>query len=133
MATDIVLLVARILIATVFVVSCIDKLRGSPQEWRAIQGLHIPWPAAMERVAGACELIGAMMLIFGVGARLGSVLLALFMIFITIAFLRYWSFAGHPEAKKGQATAFYSNLATVGGLVYITALGPGSLAFLPST
>ena len=133
MMDDVALLLARFLIGLMFLVSSIPKLAGSPDEVKAIQGLHIPGAPGLLRLSGACEVAGFLMLVSGAGARIAAVLLILFMIVITGAFLRYWSFKGPPEAREGQKTAFYSNLAAIGGLLYIAVLGPGRLAIFPGT
>ena len=53
---DIVRLVARALLATMFVVSAFDKFRLDPVEMGQISSLHLPAPAALERLTGICEM-----------------------------------------------------------------------------
>lgn len=132
MIADLSLLAARALVASVFVVSAIPKLKGAPDEAKAVASLHIPAPRAMERLAGGCEVIGATALIAGAWARPAAVLLALFMAAITLMFLRFWSTKA-PAAVQAQQSAFFSNLATIGALLYIATVGPGAMAILPAT
>ena len=70
------------------------------------------------------------MLIFGPGARIAAVLLAAFTLFVTFAFLRFWSFDGPKEAYMLQRNTFFSNLAMIGALIYIAQFGPGALVLI---
>ena len=115
------------LVASVFVVSAIDKFRLVPEEVAAIRALGLPAPAVFERLAGICEVIAVVMLIFGPGTQVAAVLLAIFTLFVTFAFLRFWSFKGPPEAYMLQRNTFFSNLAMIGAQIYIAWFGPGTL------
>ena len=117
MIRDIVLLVARLLMASMFIASAVGKIQGDPNEKKAIQALHIPYPGSMERLAGICEVIGAAMLVLGIYARTASGLLIAFMIAVTILFLHFWSFEEPEQDRHNQMTAFFSNLSTVAGLL----------------
>ena len=116
------------LVSSVFVLSAIDKFRLVPQEVAAIRALHLPAPASLERLTGVCEVIGCLMLVLGIWTRLAAILLAVFTLIVTVLFLRFWSFQGSDEAKLAQRNTFFSNLAMLGALIYIAALGPGTLA-----
>ena len=127
MTQDWLLLFARLLVASVFVVSAIDKFHLVPEEVEAIRALHLPAPAFLERLTGVCEIIGCIMLIFGPGTRIAAILLAIFTLFVTFAFLRFWSFEGTKQAYLLQRNTFFSNLAMIGALIYIAEFGPGIL------
>jgi len=89
---DIALLVARLLLAVMFAVSALDKFRLDPVEMGQISSLHLPAPAALERLTGVFEMVGASALIFGVYARIAAVALALFVVFVSLIFVQFWSF-----------------------------------------
>ena len=129
-AWDATLLVGRCLIALMFVASARDKFRGDPQEIAMIRGLGLPAPESLEKLTGLFELVGAVMLAAGLGARLAALLLAGFLLFLTVAFLRYWSFSGPAAARQAMRNAFYGNCAAVGGLLVLFSAGPGSWAIL---
>ncbi len=128
---DAILFVARLGFASMFVSSAVDKLRGDPKETEMIASLHLPAPAWLERLAGAMVGLAAAMLVLGVGTRLAAVGLLAFTVFTTLAFLRYWSFQGPPEAKQPMKATFYANWAVSAGLLYLAAFGPGRWAFAP--
>ena len=126
MTQDWFLLLARLLVASVFVVSAIDKFRLVPEEVAAIRALGLPAPAVLERLTGVCEVIAVLMLLLGPGTQIVAVLLAIFTLGVTFAFLRFWSFEGPPEAYMLQRNTFFSNLAMIGALIYIAYFGPGA-------
>jgi putative oxidoreductase len=129
-AEDFVLFFARLLLATMFVVSALDKFRLDPVEMRQISSLHLPAPANLERLAGVCEMVGAAALVFGVYARIAAVALALFVTFVSLMFVQFWSFKGPDDARVMVRNLFVGNVAVIGGLFYVAAVGAGSLAFV---
>lgn len=130
MAASIALLVARMLMASVFVFSAWGKLRGDARDLQAIIGLHLPFPNLLAKLVGACEIIGALMLTLGVAVELAAVLLGLFLVFVTLAFLQFWKVT-NDEAHFGTENAFFGNLGLLGGLIFLTVFGPGAYALLP--
>jgi putative oxidoreductase len=127
---DIILFIARLLLATMFVVSALDKFRLNPVEMGQIASLHLPAPAAFERVTGLCEMAGAAALVLGIYARIAAVALALFVAFVSLAFVQFWSFKGPEDARVTVRNLFVGNLGVIGGLLYIAAVGAGGLAFV---
>ena len=127
---DIVLFFARLLLATMSVVSALDKFRLDPVEMGQIASLHLPAPAALERVTGVFEIAGATALVLGIYARIAAVALALFVAFVSLAFVQFWSFKGPEDARVMVRNLFVGNLAVIGGLLYVAPVGAGSLAFV---
>lgn len=124
---DIALFAARVAISVMFVASALDKFRLDPVELKQISSLHLPAPATLERLTGLAEIIGAAALTLGPYARAAAIGLALFVAFVSIFFLRFWSFEGPDEARTGMRNAFLANVAVIGGLTYVAALGPGAM------
>lgn len=129
-AGSISLLLARVLMSGVFLFSAMEKLRRNEVEMQAIVGLHLPYPNLIATAAGVCEVLGSLMLIFGVGARVAAVLLGLFLFGVTVAFVHFWK-APTPEVRFGQTNAFFGNFGLMGGLIYVAVVGPGSFALFP--
>lgn len=129
-SADLIALIARLLIAAMFVASARDKFRGDPQEIAMIRGLGLPAPERLETLTGLFELTGAAALAVGLGARMAALLLAGFLVFLTATFLRYWSFAGPIEGRVAMRNAFYGNVAVVGGLLLLFVAGPGDWSVL---
>ena len=129
-ANDYVLLIGRCCLAAVFAISALSKFRRDPTEVKVLANLHIPAPVSAEVLVGVCEVIGALALVLGAYAQIASILLALFMIVVSLAVLTFWS-PGDPAPVRAQKlNGFVANIAIVGGLIYVIAAGSGRLALL---
>ena len=63
------------------------------------------------------------MLVLGIGARYGALLLIAFTIAATYTSHLFWTF---PEAQRGQqSTQFWKNVTMIGGLLALFVTGPG--------
>jgi putative oxidoreductase len=129
-AQDMLLLVARVLMATMFFTSAGDKFRLDPTEVQQVASLHLPVPAFVLVLAGVLEGAGGFALVLGVYARVAAGALALFTVFVSLVFVRFWSFEGPLEMRTMLKNTFIGNVAITGGLVYIAVLGPGGLALV---
>jgi uncharacterized membrane protein YphA (DoxX/SURF4 family) len=54
--------------------------------------------------------------------------LALFVGFLSLFFLRFWSFEGAPDVCSSMRNTFVSNFAIIGVLICVATLGPGGIA-----
>lgn len=124
------LLVARLLFALLFANSAIDKFRLNPVELQQIASLHLPFPKTIERLTGVFEIVAALSLVLGIYARIAAAALVLFMAFISLMFVRFWSFDGPPDAKAMLRNLFFDNAAVIGGLLYVATFGAGALAII---
>jgi putative oxidoreductase len=122
------LLVARVLMATMFFTSARDKFRLDATEMQQVASLHLPVPAFFLVLTGVFEGAGGAALVLGVYARIAAGALALFTVFVSLVFVRFWSFEGPPEMRTMLKNTFVGNVAIAGGLVYLAVLGPGGLA-----
>ena len=129
-AQNMLLLVSRVLMATMFFTSARDKFRLDATEVQQVASLHLPVPAFFLVLTGIFEGAGGVALALGVYARLAAGALALFTVFVSLVFVRFWSFEGPPEMRTMLKSAFVGNVAITGGLVYIAVLGPGGLALV---
>lgn len=127
-AQDLLLLIARVLIATMFFTSARDKFRLDATEMQQVASLHLPVPALFLVITGVCEGAAGIALVLGVYARIAAGGLALFTFFVSLVFLRFWSFAGPPQMRTMMRNTFVGNVAITGGLIYLAVLGPGRLA-----
>lgn len=125
---DIMLVIARIAIGSLFVVSAIDKFRLDPMEMEQVASLHLPVPAVLMRLTGAFELAGALALGLGLYSRIAAIGLALFLAFVSLAFLQFWSVKNPAQIRAMMRNAFMGNIAVIGGLLYISVCGAGALA-----
>ena len=118
------LMVGRILLALLFLVAGVRKLMAVAGSTGYLTKLGFPMPEVMIWVAIAIEIGGAALLILGWNTRRVAWLLILFTAIATAMAHRFWEF---DAAQYGnQLNHFLKNVAIIGGLLYVAALGPGS-------
>jgi len=116
-------LVGRILLSSIFILSAFNKL-GSFSQTAAYMAQHnMPAVRFFLVIAVLFELVGGFLLLTGYRARLGAVLLAVFIIPATLIFHNFWAFEGME--RQQQMINFLKNVSILGGLVMVMALGPG--------
>jgi putative oxidoreductase len=118
-----VLLVSRLFMAGVFLVFGIRKLMAVTGTAGYFTKLGLPMPEILVWLVILVEVGGAILLIVGWRTRLVAWILAGFVVLATIAAHRYWEMEAAQYVP--QLTNFMKNLAIVGGLLCLTAMGPG--------
>jgi uncharacterized membrane protein YphA (DoxX/SURF4 family) len=83
-----------------FLASARDKFRLDRQEVALIRSLGLPVPEALERIIGGFEVICAAALLVGLGAKVAAGLLAAFTLFLTFAFLHFWTIQDAPQMRN---------------------------------
>ena len=120
-------LVARILISQIFLISGLMKIvdwSGTEAEM-AEQGMF--WIPFFHVAAMLVELGAGLSLLLGYEARLGALVLFLYLIPVTLTFHNFWTYP--PEKQRDQMFFFLHNWALMGGLLLVTTYGPGLWSF----
>ncbi|HZA96625.1 MAG TPA: DoxX family protein [Burkholderiaceae bacterium] len=125
-ASDALSLIGRILLAAIFVWSGFGKIGGFEGLAGQIASKGFPAAQAFAAVTIAIEIGAGLMLVAGWKARWAALLLALFTVIVTIFFHNFWAVAA--AQKMMQQVHFMKNLALIGGLLMVTAFGPGRLS-----
>jgi putative oxidoreductase len=113
----------RALIALLFIPSGFAKIAGFAGLVGYISSKGVPMPEVCAAIAVAAELGLGLQLLIGWQARWAALGLAIFVAVITPIFHNFWAM---PDAMKMvQQQAFFKNIAIVGGLLVLTAFGPG--------
>ncbi|HET9976841.1 MAG TPA: DoxX family protein [Burkholderiaceae bacterium] len=120
------LLVARLLIALMFVGAGISKLTGLAGTAGYIASVGLPAPQLLAIGAGVLELAAGVLIIVGWQARWAALALAGFTLIATFIFHRYWALPA--EQQMMQQLLFMKNLAITGGLLFVFAFGAGTFA-----
>lgn len=113
----------RLFISAIFILSGIGKFFNfdATAQYMASQGMTmIPFFLIG---AALIEIVGGLSLLLGCRARIGALLLLLYLIPTTIIFHNFWMLEG--AAREAQIIEFMKNLAIFGGLWYIIGGGPG--------
>jgi putative oxidoreductase len=118
--------IARILLALMFVLGGIGKLGGLEGTAGYIASKGLPLPMVLAVGAGVLELVAGVLLIIGWQARWAALALAAFTLVASVIFHNYWAM---PAAQQMmQQLMFMKNLAVAGGLLLVFAFGAGSLS-----
>ena len=117
------LLIARILLAALFLVAGCRKALAYAATVGYFAKLGFPAPEAMAVIAPIIEIGGALMLIVGWKTRYAAWILSLFVLIATFAAHRFWTVDAAQYAN--QMNHFLKNFAIIGGLLFLAAFGPG--------
>jgi putative oxidoreductase len=117
-------LIARILIAPLFLVAGYNKLMAVAGTAGYFAKLGFPMPEIMVWVAIAIEIGGGLLLLIGWKTRWVAWLLIAFVAIATFMAHRFWAVDAAQYAN--QLNAFLKNIAVIGGLLMFVAHGPGS-------
>lgn len=116
-------LLARLLMATLFLPAGIGKLTGFEGTVGYIASVGLPLPAAGAALAAGVEIFGSLALLAGFGTRIAAIVLAAFTLVASFFFHAYWAVPA-DQAFVTQLL-FFKNIAVVGGLLAIAANGAG--------
>jgi putative oxidoreductase len=122
-ASDAVMLVARILLALMFVSAGFSKIGGFEGTAGYIASKGLPLPQIGAAIAIVVELAGGIMLIVGWKARWAALAIAVFTAAATVIFHNYWAMTGADAFT--QRLMFWKNVSVIGGLLAVYAFGPG--------
>ncbi|MEM7666190.1 MAG: DoxX family protein [Pseudomonadota bacterium] len=118
---DIVSLVARVLLAALFILAGINKLTGMEGTVGYIASVGLPLPELVYFGTVALELVGGLMLLAGFKARYAAGALGIFTVMTAVIFHNDFS-------QQIELTLFLKNLAIAGGMFAVAAFGPGRLS-----
>jgi putative oxidoreductase len=117
-------LAARVLMALLFLPAGLSKIAGFAGTAAYIGSVGLPLPQLGAVIAVVVEVGGALALILGYQTRLAALVLALFTLVAGALFHNFWAAA--PEQLMVQQIMFFKNVAIAGGLLMMTAFGPGA-------
>jgi putative oxidoreductase len=120
------LVVARVLLALLFVIQGFGKLTGLEGTAGYIASVGLPAPSLLAFGAGLLEVVGGLALIVGFQARWAALALALFTLVASVLFHNFW--AAPADQQFMQQLMFQKNLSIVGGLLFVFAFGAGTLS-----
>jgi putative oxidoreductase len=120
-------LVARILLALMFVLSGIGKITDFAGTAAYISSVGLPIPALLAAGAIVVEIGAGIALIIGFKTRWAAAALVAFTLAAAILFHNYWSLPSDKQLL--QQILFLKNLAVTGGLLMVMAFGAGAWSF----
>lgn len=129
MSRDAALLLGRILLVAIFPISAAYKIMGWPMIVDMLTKAGLPLATVGGYGAIAVELGCAALVILGLLTRPAAFALMLYCAATALIAHRFWEFTG--PAQFGQLVSFMKNLAMIGGLGIVAAIGPGRFALRP--
>nr|WP_296742658.1 DoxX family protein [Mesorhizobium sp.] len=116
MSDNVLKLIARVLLAILFVVSGLGKLADPSGVAGLLGSLHLPAPTFLSYLAGLCEVAGAVAVVAGFRPRAVGLLLAA------------WCVATALVVHLQMPMDLMKNLGLAGGFLLLATTGAGSLA-----
>jgi putative oxidoreductase len=117
---DVVFLIGRILFGTLFIISGLTAHLGeggrAGQEYA--RSLGAPAPHILVPLSGVAIITGGLMIIFGVWADLGSILIIGFLVSITPIMHAFWKIEDQ-QMRQIQSAMFFKNVALLGAAIII--------------
>jgi putative oxidoreductase len=113
--------IARILLCFVFIIAGIGKITNFAGSQQYMSAYGVPATGILLVFAILIEILCALSILFGFKARWGSIILAIYLVVVTLIF--------HTKLSDPmQFIMFQKNLAIIGGLLLVFHFGPGSVS-----
>ena len=109
--------IGRILICGFFLAMVAKNLLSWQDNVKMVAQV-LPFPRAALAIGFAVEVIGAVLVLFGIQPAVGAIILAGFVVVATILFLRFWR-VPDPIERHFVTLLFANNFAIVGGILLL--------------
>ncbi|QGJ70437.1 Inner membrane protein YphA [Planctomycetales bacterium 10988] len=118
-------LIGRVLICLIFIMSTVgNKIPQFNETVGMMEANGVPAPSIMLGGAIIFLLVGGLSIVVGYKARIGALLLLIFLVLATYYFHDFWTMEG--EAAHMQMIQFMKNLSMMGTMLFLMANGPGA-------
>jgi putative oxidoreductase len=114
----------RVLLTLIFLFAAAGKLLDFHGTAQDLGSRGVPFPEVALASAIALESVGALLILAGFHARLGALLLILFLVPTTLVMHDFWASEGNQ--RIADLLQFLKNLAILGGLLLVGAYGGGA-------
>ncbi|RKT53101.1 DoxX family protein [Saccharothrix australiensis] len=124
---DVIALIGRILFVVLFFGSAVGHFTQTEAMAGYAASKKVPSPKLATQLSGVVMVVGALMVLLGVWADLGALLLALFLLPTAFLMHDFWA-QTDPQAKQQEMIQFNKNLSLAGAalLFFGVYAGPGS-------
>lgn len=114
--------IGRFLFSLIFVLSGFKHFSAELVGYAANSG--VPMANVLVPLSGLMAIVGGLSVLLGFHARIGALLLVLFLVPVTFMMHNFWAVTD-PQMAGMQMAHFMKNLALIGGAVYIYCMGSG--------
>ncbi|MGE3610161.1 MAG: DoxX family protein [Bacteriovoracaceae bacterium] len=119
------LLIGRCLYSLIFIVSGFNHFNRETIAYASQN--NVPAPDILVPLSGLLIIIGGMSITLGLKAKIGSLLIILFLIPVTLYMHHFWNI-NRPEEHTLQLVMFMKNLSMLGSAFIILYFGSGPLS-----
>ncbi|CAL9604084.1 Inner membrane protein YphA [Actinosynnema sp. ALI-1.44] len=110
---DVIVLVGRILFVLLFLNSAFGHFTKTEGMAGYAESKGVPSPRLATQASGAVQLVGALMVLLGVWADLGALLLVLFLLPTAFLMHPFWK-ERDPQARQGETIQFSKDVSLAG-------------------
>jgi putative oxidoreductase len=121
-----IVLLGRVLFSIVFLLSSIDHFDGHDLSYAI--AAHVPAAKIAVPIAGLIILAGGLSIFFGYKAKLGALLIIIFLVPVTPMMHNFWAVTD-PRMHEVHQVNFLKNLSLLGAALLITQFGAGPWSF----
>ncbi len=121
---DVVILVARIMILTLFLYFGWTYLTEHATVLAFLRSVHAPVPEFTAIVATIMEFFGGLVLLLGFWTRPLAALFAVYTVGTALIGHAFWN-AANPAEHHTAFVHFFKNISIAAGFLFLCALGPG--------
>ena len=118
---DVVLIIARILFAFMFVMSGVNHLTQPDAMVGYATFKKVPMPKQSVLLSGVLLLLGGLSVILGIWADLGALVLVVLLVIMAVKMHDFWT-QTDPHAKQSEMVGFMKNIGLAGGALFIFAI-----------
>ena len=115
----------RLLFTLIFLVSLPMHFSAQGIGYAAHSG--VPWPGVLVPLSGILALVGGLSVLLGYHARIGALLLALFLIPVTLMMHAFWNIPDADLARM-QLVMFMKNVCMLGAALLLMHFGAGPIS-----
>ncbi len=126
--TSFFMLIGRFLMAILFFVAVYGKVTNYDATASYMASKGLPMVPLLLGLSILIEFVGGLSLVFGYKVRWLSVILILYLIPVTLIMHDFWMMPDSVQ-RHDDMFHFFTNLAIIGGLLYIAARGAGFIGF----
>src|SRR4051812_31009342 len=120
---NLVYALGRVALVALFIKSGAEKLLDPSGIIGLLSAKAFPMPKVFAYSAGAAEIALGILVAIGWQARIAAFALVAFVIVATLLAHNYWDMTG--AVRRANETAFWKNLAIIGGLMMLIVSGAG--------
>lgn len=119
------MLLGRLAVCSFFLWTALEKIKNWHKAAEYLKHKHVPYANYVLPVSVILQVVGGLSLLLGFYTRLGAVLLLIYLVAHTYKIHDFWHMQG--EERTNQLQLFMKDVAIIGGLLVLLAMGGGHM------